>query len=388
MTITTRTAKGSQLSIAEMDSNLTDLNAGALVIVRNPFTQSANYTIPGGTAQVVSSATSQTYSTTMTFPANPVPGQVLMLTNPTAFSMGDVTVAGNGNTIMGSTVVAMPPVSSYAWQYNATDGWVPTVRNPMYTEVTYGNVEKVGYAPNNGSWHWTWANTSADYYLTPTGPWIQATASGLQGGANQTDTKFYAQNTIDVTNSNVNNGRYSQSGFVATINNSSIAFGGGATNDAPVAFNLVATTRSMTGAAGAVSGISGAGLHLSWQNAPYYMGGVSGGLYAQFDLLGNFRTSKMSCDESEVRNTGTASFTVADNVSTCILAGSGTITLTFPATPVNGQDLTITLETAYTAITLAGNGKTIITGAALGVSAGSFARYRYRTANTTWHRVG
>jgi hypothetical protein len=90
----------------------------------------------------------------------------------------------------------------------------------------------------------------------------------------------------------------------------------------------------------------------------------------------------------EDRNTGTANYTIPDFTDVAILAGSGTITLTFPATVYDGEELVITLETAYTAITLAGNGRTLVTGAALGVSAGSFARYRYRAANTTWHRVG
>lgn len=390
MTITTRTAKGSQLSIAEMDANLTDLNAGALVVARPPFTQGGNYTVPDGTAHVVSSATAQVYNTTITFPATPVPGQRLILSNPTAYSMGDVTVVGNGKTILGPSVMSMPAYTSNEWNYNATDGWVPTNRNPMFTEVAIGVNELVGQSAQGGGFRWSLAGGgSADYYIQPGLCWMQTTGSGILGGPNNQMAEFRADNTLDVTDSNVNNGRYSWAGFTANIYNSSIAFGGGATNDAKVNFAIAATSRQNTGASVMAPGTpAGVGVHFSFQNAPLYFGDLTNGLRAQIDTAGNFRTSKMSCDESEVRNTGTASFTVSDNVSTCILAGSGTITLTFPATPVNGQDLTITLETAYTAITLAGNGKTIITGAALGVSAGSFARYRYRAANTTWHRVG
>jgi hypothetical protein len=88
------------------------------------------------------------------------------------------------------------------------------------------------------------------------------------------------------------------------------------------------------------------------------------------------------------RNTGAVSFTVPDQTDVQILAGSGTIVVTFPALVSDGQELCITLETAYTAVTFAGNGRTVIPGAALAVTAGAFARFRYNLATTTWHRVG
>lgn len=88
------------------------------------------------------------------------------------------------------------------------------------------------------------------------------------------------------------------------------------------------------------------------------------------------------------RDTGTASFTVANNTDVQILAGSGTITVTLPATQYDGQEFVLAVETAYTAITMSGGARTLIAGAAIGVTAGSFARYRYNAATTTWHRVG
>lgn len=88
------------------------------------------------------------------------------------------------------------------------------------------------------------------------------------------------------------------------------------------------------------------------------------------------------------RNTGTASFTVADATDIQILAGSGTIVLTMPTTRYDGQELIVTLETAYTAVTFATAAGTLIAGAAMAVTAGSFARFRYNLSNTTWHRVG
>lgn len=88
------------------------------------------------------------------------------------------------------------------------------------------------------------------------------------------------------------------------------------------------------------------------------------------------------------RNTGTAAFTVDDNIDVQILAGSGTVALTLPVARYDGQELIVTLETAYTAVTFVAGSGTLITGEAMAVTAGSFARYRYNLANTTWHRVG
>jgi hypothetical protein len=386
MAITTRTAKGSQLTTAEMDTNLTDLNAGAVKTAYVTIPQGGSYTVPDGTGNIIHNGSGTQYSTTVVFPLNPVDGQLLTISSP-VYALGNVTVSGNGKTIAGPSVLDIVATGTASWRYTAGYGWVPVYRDKLNTQNAAGVRELIGYTPNGGGWRWT-GSGSWDYYLYPGTSWHQSTASGIQGGTNHNNCSFLAQNTINVTDANSSNGRYSWAGFQAQINNSSVAFGGGATNNAQVELIHAVTCRNSNSANFAA--VAGVGVHLNWNNAPYYFvyGGNSPVLRAQFDILGNFRTVKMVCDESEQRDTGTASFTVADNTTNVLLAGSGTITVTFPATPVNGQELVISLETAYTAVTLAGNGKTIITGAALGVSAGSFARYRYRAANTTWHRVG
>ena len=139
----------------------------------------------------------------------------------------------------------------------------------------------------------------------------------------------------------------------------------------------------------------GAAAWLTWgtthatRRVPLYIGDLVGGLRAMFDVDGNFTLSYAYANASEYRTTQAGgSVTISSNVSTAILAGSGAQTVLLPVAPINGQELPITLETAYDQITLDGNGKTLIAGAALGVAAGSFARYRYRAANATWHRVG
>lgn len=95
---------------------------------------------------------------------------------------------------------------------------------------------------------------------------------------------------------------------------------------------------------------------------------------------------------TEQRDIGTANFTVGAGVTDVTLAGSGTVQVTTPATPYDGQLLNITLEAAYTAVTVAANtasvAQTIVAGVALTVTAGSFARFRYRAATLKWLRIG
>lgn len=395
MTITTRTAKGSQLSIAEMDANLTDLNSGALKTSEVVWEQATGFTVPDGTGRVVLSPTSKQYYGDLTLPPNPVNGQRLEIVNASQFSAQYIALLGNGKTILGDATIQLPGaeggkktgLSAYTLGYTTALGWFPVQSNPMFSSVASGDIKNVGFFPGGGGIGWSWPNGSADAYLQLGAFILQSTNSGT--GAMPTHLRNWVQSTPDVTDTSPNYFRYSWNGFLASCNNSSIPFGAGATNDRPLSLILACQPNAASYGGSNISGVGGGNYVLSWASAvPFIFGSPTAGEHARFDTLGNFIATKVVADASEVRNTGTASFTVSDNVSTCILAGSGTITLTFPATPVNGQDLTITLETAYTAITLAGNGKTIITGAALGVSAGSFARYRYRAANTTWHRVG
>ena len=395
MTITTRTAKGSALTHAELDANITDLNAGALMTDVVSYT--GTYTVPDGVGCVMLVPTAKRYSGTITLPANPVNGQTLTIANVSTFALLGQTLAGNGKPIVGDTVITFPTVSggmtannsAYTLQYNATIGWVPVSFNPMFCEVGAGSTKTVGYLSNNGGVNWKWDNgASCDANLTP-GVWqLQSTNSGVGGTGNPSVIKFLAESTLNPSSVTANYGRYSWAGFMATMPNSTITFGAGATNDAPMEMVIGLQPNAASASGQMITGINGTALCFGWKNAPLVFGHRTSGEYARFDTSGNFNTLKMLCDSSEQRDTGTAGFTVSNNITNVILAGSGTVAVTFPATPVNGQSLNITLETAYTAVTFAGNGKTIVAGAAMGVTAGSFARYRYRAANTTWHRVG
>lgn len=93
--------------------------------------------------------------------------------------------------------------------------------------------------------------------------------------------------------------------------------------------------------------------------------------------------------KGELRSTATAAFTLANGITDLILAGSGTVPVTLPSLPYDAQELTVTLETAYTAVSFVANtGQTLKAGVAMLVAAGSFASFRYRAANTTWYRIG
>lgn len=123
------------------------------------------------------------------------------------------------------------------------------------------------------------------------------------------------------------------------------------------------------------------------------VGSITGALYNGVwyynDEYGNFLFARGTGTVSEQRNTGTASFTVLDNTAQVAMAGSGTVTVTFPQVPFDGQDLTIFLETAYTGITLSGGAlASTFTDGVIGVTAGSHGTWSYRAAGNIWRRKG
>lgn len=361
-----------------------------LATVRQALPENGTYTVPDGTGHVINTASNTVYGTTFKFPAVPVVGQDLILS--TANNIQKITLNGNGAPVVGDQVISLLAGTGVMFRHNATSGWVPVTYNPMTHWSAATKV--VAQAFGDGGWGWKQPGRSFDYYVGSGKAWLQSTANGLAANGGIPYLEFYAENTIDPGNASADNGRYSYSGLHAKIYDSSIPFGAGVTADAKVEAYLAVTCRNNQGAACAWTGApSGAAAWLSWGTShatravPMYIGDLKGGMRAQFDEAGNFRTTKMSVDESVQRDTGTADFTVSDNVSTCVLAGSGTVAVAFPAAPVNGQTLTLTLETVYTEITLSGNGKTLVSGV-VGIVSGSFATWRYHAAAATWNRVG
>ncbi len=230
---------------------------------------------------------------------------------------------------------------------------------------------------------------SAGFYFQPGDMSIVETAPGSTA-LPVTFTRLRAVNTLDVTDATAGYGAYSRSYMYGSISNSSIPFGPGATVDKPVQYWLGSVARP----SGSVftGGPVGAQAFLGFKNGPLTIGNDAdngGAYFGQIsDTTGAITWLAPICETSEQVIT-TTSTTISDNVSTVYLTGSGnpSITVMFPATPINGQELTLTLSTLYSAITLDGNGK-ILVGGTIGVTAGSFGRWKYRAVDTTWYRVG
>jgi hypothetical protein len=82
--------------------------------------------------------------------------------------------------------------------------------------------------------------------------------------------------------------------------------------------------------------------------------------------------------------------TVDDDADVVVMQPAGTIaalTLNMPASPFDGQEVAFASTQVITALTMSGNGKTLL-GALTAGSANGFAKWRYRAATTTWYRVG
>lgn len=86
------------------------------------------------------------------------------------------------------------------------------------------------------------------------------------------------------------------------------------------------------------------------------------------------------------------SITIANNVNYLILDPAGTLatgTITMPAAPMDGQDVTVSTSKAIISITINGNtGQTMgVVDSGMGNPAG-WMKFKYVLANTTWYRVG
>ena len=63
-----------------------------------------------------------------------------------------------------------------------------------------------------------------------------------------------------------------------------------------------------------------------------------------------------------------------------------TLTLTFPAAPIDGQELLIKSTKTITSLTLSGNGETILDTITTIAALGS-VRYKYLGSNNLWYRI-
>lgn len=80
----------------------------------------------------------------------------------------------------------------------------------------------------------------------------------------------------------------------------------------------------------------------------------------------------------------------ASSASQLVVKPAGTIaalTVNFPTGPYDGQEWGFVTTQIITALTLAAAGKTIQAALTAGTADG-FARWKYRSTDTTWYRVG
>ena len=83
-------------------------------------------------------------------------------------------------------------------------------------------------------------------------------------------------------------------------------------------------------------------------------------------------------------------YTVPNGKTNAIIEPAGTLatgTINMPAVPTDGQRLTISSTQQITTLTMSGNGKTL-NGALVTIGANGFATWQYRTATTSWYRIG
>lgn len=85
------------------------------------------------------------------------------------------------------------------------------------------------------------------------------------------------------------------------------------------------------------------------------------------------------------------SSTINDHVSSFILDPSGTIatySITMPASPADGMELSVSSSQIVTALTMSANTGQTLDGALSTFAANGFSRFIYIQATTTWYRIG
>lgn len=86
-----------------------------------------------------------------------------------------------------------------------------------------------------------------------------------------------------------------------------------------------------------------------------------------------------------------ASQVIPDDAEFVAVNPAGTIaayTLTMPVNPYDGQRISVAFDQVVTTLTMAASGSHTLKGGLTAATAKGFATWRYRSADTTWYRVG
>lgn len=120
------------------------------------------------------------------------------------------------------------------------------------------------------------------------------------------------------------------------------------------------------------------------------LAGLQGGTTSEYyHLTANEVRNARNTIEYVTPTTGFSN-TIANTTTNYIVEPAGTLatgTITMPASPVNGQRVTIASKTAITALTHSPNSGQTLNGALTTIAANGFGTWIYRTTNTSWYRV-
>lgn len=349
---------------------------------------SGTVTIPDNVSSVTNTTTSTIGPITLNMPANPVDGQFLTITSKGQVSA--LTHSGNGKTLT-VAILGFSAGQSYTYRYSLSDTTWHLIASPfglLTWGTSYYQLATFGAGSGTPGFRTSWTNISGDLYLTAGKVFAQSTASGLSA-AFPSQVVFQTENTLDVTNASASNGSNSISGLWARTYNSTVAYGGGATNDVEISTYLVNTGQKYASGAFWTSSPAGIGSWLVSDKAPIYIGTTQGGEAIRIDqLTSNASFSHGVGDLSKVKVTVGATQTIPNNIRTYIVKGAiAAATITFPAAPFDGQLLTVTFSGVVAALTMDGNGKTLNGGFPAATVAGTSFQFIYDLTDTTWYRV-
>jgi len=240
--------------------------------------------------------------------------------------------------------------------------------------------------PGGGYWRFFNSSLSCEDHVGDPDMLHQCTANGITTA--RTNVGFYAQNTQTSTEATYLGAGYSTSAMAylkAGIENWTAAHVKNEIKWEVATTNTKSTsTRWGTGVPVAEKSV------ISWLDAEMYVAALNSG-YANYAMRFSYADNAVAfgasvSDLSKVKVTVGATQTVPNNISTYIVKGAiAAATVTLPATPKDGQLLTITFSGAVTALTVDGNGKTINPTMPASTAAGTVIALIYDLADTTWY---
>lgn len=178
----------------------------------------------------------------------------------------------------------------------------------------------------------------------------------------------------------------------------SVALGNGATASGATSFAFGKTVTATNNGSFVIADNSGTNTTDSAVNqfAATFANGfffyVGATLAANIDSAQNLINLKGTADQSvsyQAPSTG-FSITIGAGVKTLILTNTGTLatgTITMPASPIDGQEIRVSMRGTVTTLTVSANAGQTITNAPVTITSGLGFAYVYRLSTTIWYRL-